>query len=409
MQNNLDLNKEISFETFKKEVLTDYKLITLSREASLLGRREVLSGKAKFGIFGDGKELPQIALAKVFQNGDFRSGYYRDQTFMMAINKLSVKQLFSGLYGNTDINEEPMSGGRQMGAHFNTNSLNEDGSWKDLINQKNSSSDVSCTGSQMPRLLGLAQASKLYRKYKTSNRNKFSVNGNEIAWGTIGNASTSEGVFFEVLNAAGVHQVPMVISVWDDDYGISVENKDQTIKQSISDALSGFQRTNEKEGFEILSVNGWSYPDLISTYQKANDIAREKHIPVLIHVKELTQPIGHSTSGSHERYKSNKRLEWEKKNDCNLKMRDWILSNEIATETELLSIEKDSKKEVKKSKQDAWQAYSNPIINSRNKLISILKSLEIENNSSDISQVITDLNNIKEPNYRDLLRLQEKC
>mgnify|MGYP001206858966 FL=1 len=408
MQNNLDLNKEISFETFKKEVLTDYKLITLSREASLLGRREVLSGKAKFGIFGDGKELPQIALAKVFQNGDFRSGYYRDQTFMMAINKLSVKQLFSGLYGNTDINEEPMSGGRQMGAHFNTNSLNEDGSWKDLINQKNSSSDVSCTGSQMPRLLGLAQASKLYRKYKTSNSNKFSVNGNEIAWGTIGNASTSEGIFFEVLNAAGVHQVPMVISVWDDDYGISVENKDQTIKQSISDALSGFQRTNKKEGFEILTVNGWSYPDLISTYQNANDIAREKHIPVLIHVKELTQPIGHSTSGSHERYKSNKRLEWEKKNDCNLKMREWILSNGIASESELLLIEKDSKKEVKKFKQDAWQSYLSPIINSRIKLTSILKSLENENISSDISQAIIDLNNIKEPNYRDLLSSARK-
>ena len=228
MQKNLDLNKEISFESFKKEVLLDYKLIVLSREASLLGRREVLSGKAKFGIFGDGKELPQIALAKVFQNGDFRSGYYRDQTFMMAIEELNIKQLFSGLYGNTDLNEEPMSGGRQMGAHFNTDILNKDGSWKDLIKQKNSSSDVSCTGSQMPRLLGLAQASKLYRQLKTSNSNKFSVNGNEIAWGTIGNASTSEGVFFEVLNAAGVHQVPMVISVWDDDYGISVENKDQT-------------------------------------------------------------------------------------------------------------------------------------------------------------------------------------
>ena len=307
MQNNLDLNKEISFESFKKEVLLDYKLIVLSREASLLGRREVLSGKAKFGIFGDGKELPQIALAKVFQNGDFRSGYYRDQTFMMAIEELNTKQLFSGLYGNTDLNEEPMSGGRQMGAHFNTDILNKDGSWKDLIKQKNSSSDVSCTGSQMPRLLGLAQASKLYRQLKTSNSNKFSVNGNEIAWGTIGNASTSEGVFFEVLNAAGVHQVPMVISVWDDDYGISVENKDQTVKQSISEAISGFQRTNNKEGFEILTVNGWDYPSLISTYQKANDIAREKHVPVLIHVKELTQPIGHSSSGSHERYKSRER------------------------------------------------------------------------------------------------------
>ena len=408
MQNNIDLNKEISFESFKNEVLTDYKLIVLSREASLLGRREVLSGKAKFGIFGDGKELPQIALAKVFQNGDFRSGYYRDQTFMMSINKLTVKQLFSGLYGNTDTKEEPMSGGRQMGAHFNTDSLNEDGSWKDLINQKNSSSDVSCTGSQMPRLLGLAQASKLYRKYKTLNSHKFSVNGNEIAWGTIGNASTSEGVFFEVLNAAGVHQVPMVISVWDDDYGISVENKDQTIKQSISDALSGFQRTNKKKGFEILTVNGWSYPDLISTYQKANDIAREKHIPVLIHVKELTQPIGHSTSGSHERYKSNERLEWEKKNDCNLKMREWILSNGIASELELLSIENDSKNKVKKSKQDAWQSYSRPIINSRNELISLLKSFINKNIDLDINQIIQELNNIKEPNYRDLLSTGRK-
>ena len=408
MQKNLDLNKEISFESFKKEVLLDYKLIVLSREASLLGRREVLSGKAKFGIFGDGKELPQIALAKVFQNGDFRSGYYRDQTFMMAIEELNTKQLFSGLYGNTDLNEEPMSGGRQMGAHFNTDILNKDGSWKDLIKQKNSSSDVSCTGSQMPRLLGLAQASKLYRQLKTSNSNKFSVNGNEIAWGTIGNASTSEGVFFEVLNAAGVHQVPMVISVWDDDYGISVENKDQTVKQSISEALSGFQRTNNKEGFEILTVNGWDYPSLISTYQKANDIAREKHVPVLIHVKELTQPIGHSSSGSHERYKSRERLEWEKKNDCNLKMKEWILSNCIASEGELLNIENNSKEEVKKAKKDAWEAYSKPILNSRKKLISLLADSNILNINSDIDQIVNELNNIKEPNNKDLLSSARK-
>ena len=249
MQDNLNLKKEISFESFQKQILEDYKTIVLSREASLLGRREVLNGKAKFGIFGDGKELPQVAMAKVFQNGDFRSGYYRDQTFMMSIDELTPKQLFSGLYANTDINEEPMSAGRQMGAHFNTVSLNEDGTWKDLVNQKNSSSDVSCTGAQMPRLLGLAQASKLYRKLNFKNYIKFSKNGNEIAWGTIGNASTSEGVFFEVLNAAGVHQVPMVISVWDDDYGISVENKDQTIKQSISEALVGFKRTDKKTGF----------------------------------------------------------------------------------------------------------------------------------------------------------------
>ena len=406
MQSNLDLNKEISFESFKEQILDDYKLIVTSREASLLGRREVLSGKAKFGIFGDGKELPQIALAKVFQNGDFRSGYYRDQTFMMAINELTPKQLFSGLYANTDINEEPMSAGRQMGAHFNTVSLNEDGSWKDLVNQKNSSSDVSCTASQMPRLLGLAQASKLYRKFKT--KNKFSNEGNEIAWGTIGNASTSEGMFFEVLNAAGVHQVPMVISVWDDDYGISVENKDQTIKQSISDALSGFQRSNKSEGFEILSVNGWDYPDLINTYQKANDIAREQHIPVLIHVKELTQPIGHSTSGSHERYKPEERLIWEKNNDCNLKMREWILSNSIATELELEEIEKRSKEEVKNAKKEAWKTYQEPILKSKEGLLDILSSLNNEYKDFGINDFVQNLDRIKEPNNKDLLSTSRK-
>ena len=406
MQTNLDLNKEISFESFKEQVLDDYKLIVLSREASLLGRREVLSGKAKFGIFGDGKELPQIALAKVFQKGDFRSGYYRDQTFMMAINELTPKQLFSGLYANTDINEEPMSAGRQMGAHFSTASLNEDGSWKNLVNQKNSSSDVSCTASQMPRLLGLAHASKLYRKFKTNN--KFSNEGNEIAWGTIGNASTSEGMFFEVLNAAGVHQVPMVISVWDDNYGISVENKDQTIKQSISDALSGFQRSNNSEGFEILSVNGWDYANLINTYQKANDIARKQHIPVLIHVKELTQPIGHSTSGSHERYKPEERLIWEKNNDCNLKMREWILKNNIATELELEIIEKKSKEEVKNAKTEAWNTYQEPILKSRLGLLEILSSLNYEYKEFEINDIIQNLDRIKEPNNKDLLSTSRK-
>ena len=406
MQSNLDLNKEISFESFKEQILDDYKLIVTSREASLLGRREVLSGKAKFGIFGDGKELPQIALAKVFQNGDFRSGYYRDQTFMMAINELTPKQLFSGLYANTDINEEPMSAGRQMGAHFNTVSLNKDGSWKDLVNQKNSSSDVSCTGSQMPRLLGLAQASKLYRKFNT--KNKFSNSGNEIAWGTIGNASTSEGIFFEVLNAAGVHQVPMVISVWDDDYGISVENKDQTIKESISDALSGFQRSNKSKGFEILSVNGWDYPNLINTYQKANDIAREQHVPVLVHVKELTQPIGHSTSGSHERYKTEERLIWEKNNDCNLKMREWILNNNIASELELENIEKASKEEVKNSKTEAWKTYQEPILKSRLNLLDILSLLNKDYEEFGINDLIENLERIKEPSNKDLLSISRK-
>ena len=402
MNSNIDLKKEISFESFKSQVLNDYKIIVVSRHASLLGRREVLSGKAKFGIFGDGKELPQIAMAKVFQNGDFRSGYYRDQTFMMAINELSTKQLFSGLYANTDIKEEPMSGGRQMGAHFSTISLNQDGSWKNLVNQKNSSPDISCTGSQMPRLLGLAQASKLYRKLNTKNSSLFSKNGNEIAWGTIGNASTSEGMFFEILNAAGVHQVPMVVSIWDDNYGISVENKDQTIKESISEALIGFQRNQEKDGFEILKVKGWDYPNLIHIYQKANDIAREKHIPVIIHVTELTQPIGHSTSGSHERYKSVERLEWEKAYDCNIRMKKWIIDNQIATKDELHTIEEKSLNEVKKAKNEAWNIYLKPILSKKNDLLTILEKIDLFDNIS-LKSSILKLQKIKEPNNKDLL------
>ena len=408
MNNNIDLNKEISFETFKMQVLEDYTLLVTSREASLLGRREVLAGKAKFGIFGDGKELPQIALAKVFQKGDFRSGYYRDQTFMMAINELTVKQLFSGLYANTDINEEPMSAGRQMGAHFNTPLLNTDGSWKKLIDLKNSSSDVSCTGSQMPRLLGLAQASKLYRNLDFKNSENFSNNGNEIAWGTIGNASTSEGVFFEVLNAAGVHQVPMVISIWDDDYGISVENKDQTIKEDISEALSGFKRTSLKKGFEILSVNGWDYPDLINTYQKASDIAREEHVPVIVHVKELTQPIGHSSSGSHERYKSKERLEWEKNNDCNVKMRKWIIENGISNEDELKDIESRCKEDVRDHKKEAWESYINPILQIRKEYIFILDNLSDEYSEFDLNNLSQELLRIKEPNKKDILSSARK-
>ncbi len=402
MNDNIDLKKEISFETFKTQVLNDYKIIVVSREASLLGRREVLNGKAKFGIFGDGKELPQIAMAKVFQKGDFRSGYYRDQTFMMAINELSTKQLFSGLYANTDFNEEPMSGGRQMGAHFSTISLNQDGSWKNLMNQKNSSPDISCTGSQMPRLLGLAQASKLYRKLKIKNSELFSENGNEIAWGTIGNASTSEGMFFEILNAAGVHQVPMVVSVWDDNYGISVENKDQTIKESISEALMGFQRSDEKDGFQIFEVKGWDYPNLIHTYQKANDISREKHIPVIIHVTELTQPIGHSTSGSHERYKSDKRLEWEKAYDCNFRMKKWIIDNQIASKEELDLIEEESIKEVKDAKNEAWNTYLKPIISRKNDLLDILEKINQFDNIN-LESSILQLKKIKEPNNKDLL------
>lgn len=304
----------LTFEDFKIEVLNDYKIAITSRECSLLGRKEVLTGKAKFGIFGDGKEVPQLAMAKYFKNGDFRSGYYRDQTFMMAIGQLSIKEFFAGLYGHTDLDFEPMSAGRQMGGHFVTHSLNADGSWKNLTKQKNSSSDISPTAAQMPRLLGLAYASKIYRQVPgLTNAENFSNLGNEIAWGTIGNASTSEGVFFETINAAGVLQVPMVMSVWDDEYGISVHAKHQTTKESISEILKGYQRENETNGFEILKVKGWDYADLIATYEKAADIARKEHVPVLVHVSQLTQPQGHSSSGSHERYKSTERLAWEKR------------------------------------------------------------------------------------------------
>jgi TPP-dependent pyruvate/acetoin dehydrogenase alpha subunit len=299
---------KISFEAFKKRVLEDYRLAVLSRECSLLGRREVFSGKGKFGIFGDGKELPQLAMNHFFQNGDFRSGYYRDQTLLMAQGLLTVANIFSALYAHLDQSIEPMSGGRQMGGHFATPFRNDKGEWLDLVNLKNHSGDISPTGSQMPRLLGLAQASKVYREHKTQNSTKFSNEGNEIAWGTIGNASTSEGMFFETINAAGVLQVPMVISIWDDGYGISVSNKDQTTKESISEALQGFQRTDNEKGLEIIRVKGWDYLALIEAYEKAATLARTEHVPVMVHVTELTQPLGHSSSGSHERYKSKERL-----------------------------------------------------------------------------------------------------
>ena len=404
MSNNPSVDKDISYSSFKKEVLNDYKIAVTSRETSYLGRREVLTGKAKFGIFGDGKELPQIAMAKAFQNGDFRSGYYRDQTFMMAIEELTPQKLFAGLYAHTDIEAEPMSAGRQMGGHFNTISMNEDGSWRNLTQQKNSSSDVSCTAAQMPRLLGLAHASKLYRNVDKFKDNHFSIDGNEVAWGTIGNASTSEGLFFETLNAAGVLQVPMVISVWDDGYGISVENKHQTIKESISDALSGFARDESSKGFEILTVNGWDYPNLVNTYQYAGEFARKNHIPVLIHVKELTQPLGHSTSGSHERYKSNERLEWENEFDCNSMMRKWIIENGIANEEELLALENEIRKDIKLAKQNAWKLSQKPIIDERISAIEAVKSVvKTSNNQSEIVERMNTLLTIKEPSRMDIL------
>ena len=388
------IDKSLNFEDFKTEVINDYTIAVTSRECSLLGRREVLTGKAKFGIFGDGKELPQLAWAKAFQNGDFRSGYYRDQTFMMAIGALSIEEFFAGLYANTDIAHEPMSGGRQMGGHFMTHSLDENGEWKNLTQQKNSSADISPTAGQMPRLLGLAQASKVYRNLNIPSADKFSINGNEIAWGTIGNASTSEGLFWETFNAAGVLGVPMIINVWDDDYGISVHARHQTTKENISEILKGFQREKNTNGYEIFVVNGWDYTELIETYQNAAKVAREEHVPVLIHVRELTQPQGHSTSGSHERYKSKDRLAWESEFDCNVKFRNWILDNGIATEEALADLEKDIKKQVRDGKKKAWDAFGKVAKEESKTAIQLLESLA--NSSANKSFILPLVNQLKD-------------
>ncbi|HLV92898.1 MAG TPA: thiamine pyrophosphate-dependent enzyme [Aequorivita sp.] len=411
MQTDPKTNTEISFEDFRDNVLTDYRIAVTSRECSLLGRREVLTGKAKFGIFGDGKEVPQLAWAKAFKNGDWRSGYYRDQTFMMAIGELSIEQFFAGLYAHTDIKSDPMSGGRQMGGHFATHSLNEDGSWKNLTAQKNSSSDISPTAGQMPRLLGLAQASKIFRNVKgIQNKTNFSINGNEVAWGTIGNASTSEGLFWETINAAGVLQVPMVTSVWDDEYGISVHAKYQTTKENISEILKGFQRNENEKGFEIIRVKGWDYPELVDAYERAAKIAREEHVPVLIHVQELTQPQGHSTSGSHERYKSEERLEWESNHDCNKKMREWIISSNIATDEQLSEIESEIRKKVREGKKAAWNAFLAPQKQEQQEAITLLGNLaESSSNKNFIENIKNDLASEKEPARRDILGSARKA
>jgi len=410
MKPDANTKTEITFQDFKAEVINDYRIAVTSRECSLLGRREVLTGKAKFGIFGDGKEVPQIAWAKAFQDGDFRSGYYRDQTFMMAIGELTIEQFFAGLYANTDLAQEPMSAGRQMGGHFATHSLDKNGNWKDLTAQKNSSSDISPTAGQMPRLLGLAQASKIYRHVKGINATKFSKDGNEVAWGTIGNASTSEGLFFETINAAGVLQVPMVISVWDDEYGISVHAKHQTTKENISEILKGFQRTDNTNGYEILRVKGWNYPELIDVYQRAGQISRKEHVPVLIHVLELTQPQGHSTSGSHERYKDKDRLAWETEYDCNAQMRQWMIDNGIATDEELTVLEKEIKKAVRDGKKAAWTAFINPIEVKKNAAVALLKRLATSSsNGVFITKLKNDLAAIDEPLQKDILSLTRKA
>lgn len=394
------------FEEYRKIVLADFKLANESREASITGRKEVLTGKAKFGIFGDGKEIAQIAMAKVFRDGDFRSGYYRDQTFMFATGTLNLRQWFAGLYAHTDIVQEPMSGGRQMGGHFATRSLNEDGSWKDLTKIKNSSSDISPTGSQMPRLLGLALASKHFRsntELHAEEFQKFSHQGSEIAFGTIGDASTSEGLFWETMNAAGVMQVPMLVSVWDDGYGISVPKRYQTTKESISDALSGFQRTAEKKGFQILKTKGWDYPHLIETYEKAAKICREEHVPVLVHVEEVNQPQGHSTSGSHERYKTPERLQWESDFDCVRKFRSWIETAGLATAEELDTIEKDAKEAVRVDRRAAWEAYLTPIKEDLTIAIALLDRMASESaNGSEITAIKNDLVAKMDPIRKDI-------
>lgn len=400
----------LSFEDFRTEVLNDYKIALISRECSLLGRREVLTGKAKFGIFGDGKEVPQLAMAKAFRNGDFRSGYYRDQTFMMAIGQMTIEQFFAGLYGHTDINFDPMSAGRQMGGHFATHSLDENGNWKNLTQQKNSSSDISPTAGQMPRLLGLAQASKIYRNVSgIENKTNFSINGNEVAWGTIGNASTSEGLFFETINAAGVLQVPMVMSVWDDNYGISVHARYQTTKENISEILKGFQKENHTNGYEIFRVKGWDYAELVEVYQKASEIARENHIPVLIHVQELTQPQGHSTSGSHERYKNEERLKWEADFDCIRQMKLWMVASDIASEEELNELHENVKKDVLEGKKNAWNNYLNPIKEERAELVSLLERIaDTSSNKVFIESLISDLKSSKEPIRKEILGTARK-
>ena len=401
MQSPTLKNISLSYEDFKKEVINDYKIAITSRECSLLGRKEVLNGKATFGIFGDGKEVPQIAMAKSFREGDFRSGYYRDQTFMMAIGKLTPLQYFSALYAHTDLKFDPMSAGRQMNSSFATHSLDNKYNWKDLTLQKNSSADLSPTGSQMPRLLGLGLASKIYRENDTISSNKFSNMGNEVAWGTIGDSATSEGLFFETINAAGVLQIPMIISIWDDNYGISVPSKYQTTKGDISEILSGFQRDEKNKGYEIIKVIGWDYSSLITTYQRAEEISRSNHVPVLVHVKELTQPLGHSTSGSHERYKSKGRLEWEKEFDCNSKMREWIILNQISNEKELKDIEASVKKEVREAAKKAKDLSMSETKKNIKDLADQIKT--IFNNSIDptIAQIVNNLNSIEEPLKRD--------
>lgn len=412
--------KLLAFNDFKNEILEDYKLVCLSRECSYLSRREVLTGKAKFGIFGDGKELAQVVLAKFFQNGDFRAGYYRDQTILFAIKEITVKQYFAQLYANSDLEKEPNSGGRQMNCHFGTRLLNENGNWKSHLTQKNTSSDVSATAAQMPRMVGIAHASKFYRELPELKNTIFSNNGNEICYGTIGDASSSEGHFFESINAACVLQIPLIVSIWDDGYGISVPSEYQRSKQDISELIQGFSRTEKEKGCEIIKVPGWNYPKLIQAYSRAEKLARTEHIPVVIHVCELTQPQGHSTSGSHERYKSDERLLFEKEFDCKLKFKQWILDYHftdedgkiyrIATEEELDNLENQIKINVKEELKETWEDYQKPIIELKKNAINLLENLLIQSNEKNKLEVeIKNLESKKVLFKKEVFQTIKKC
>lgn len=417
MQTTYIETQQISFQDFKNQILGDYKLGRISREMSYLGRREVLTGKAKFGIFGDGKELPQLAMAKVFRNGDFRSGYYRDQTFALAIDALTVESFFAQMYADTSVEREPASAGRQMNGHFATRSLNEDGSWKDLTAQKNISSDISPTAGQMPRLLGLAQASTIYKSVKFEGSEKFSREGNEIAFGTIGDASTAEGHFWETLNAACALQVPMIVSIWDDGYGISVPTKNQRAKADISEMLSGFQRKEgENQGCEIIQVKAWDYPALLDAYAKAEHFARTESVPVVVHVIDVTQPQGHSTSGSHERYKNEERLAWEAEFDGLVKFKEWILNYSIeiegkeeviATTEELEAIDDEAKKIAKAGQKTAWENYQKAISELIQSILPLVESLKDQN--AEVETYISQFNKLVSKAKKDVFHLVRKA
>jgi pyruvate/2-oxoglutarate/acetoin dehydrogenase E1 component/TPP-dependent pyruvate/acetoin dehydrogenase alpha subunit len=402
---------ELSFDDFKKIVINDYRIGFESRQASLIGRREVLTGKAKFGIFGDGKEVAQLAMAKAFRAGDWRAGYYRDQTFMFATGMSNLNEFFAQLYANPDIEKDPASAGRQMNCHFATRYVNADGTWANQAETMNCSADISTTGGHMPRLLGLAYASKLYRQNKELEYLKqFSVNGNEVAFGTIGNGSTSEGLFFETFNAAGVLQVPMAISVWDDAYAISVPAKLQTTKEDISEILKGFQRENGTNGYEIFKVRGWDYVALCETYERAIDICRRDHVPVLIHVTEMTQPQGHSTSGSHERYKSKDRLAWENEHDCLVQMRKWMIESAVATEEEMDELEATAKKYVRECQRAAWAELGDEIGEELKQVAVLIEQLARQSEfSTELVNIVSALNSTVDPGRRDAVAAGRKA